>query len=124
MTIYMDVWTPLSIVKLGWYVNIRSVQVKELGKIWVGSESNYCKPKVIVSESIFKPSFSVMSSFHNDSYQYKGWSWLIDLMQNLLNFLKKTVKFTSCLTRGTIYDSDKIEPEKYVVFISYLGGQL
>ena len=41
MTIYMDVWTPLSIVKLGWYVNIRSVQVKELGKIWVGSESNY-----------------------------------------------------------------------------------
>ena len=72
MTIYMDLWTPLSIVKLGWYVNIRSVQVKELGKIWVGSESNYCKPKVIVSESVFKPSFSVMSSFHNDSYQYKG----------------------------------------------------
>ena len=37
-------------------------------------------------------------------------------------FSKKTIKFTSCLTRGSICDSDKIEPEKYVVFIYLLFG--
>ena len=48
----------LSIVKLGWSVNIRSMHV--------GSKFSCCKPKVVVRESICEPSFDLMSSFHHD----------------------------------------------------------
>ena len=57
-----------TILKLDWYVNIRSMQVEKSGKMWIGSESNCCKSKVVVSESISEPSFNVMSSFHRDMY--------------------------------------------------------
>ena len=42
------------------------MQVKDLGNMLVGSEISCCKQKEIVSESIYEPSFDVMSSFQHD----------------------------------------------------------
>ena len=42
------------------------MQVEEFDKMWVGSEINYSRPQIVVSESICEPSFDVMSSFHHD----------------------------------------------------------
>lgn len=35
--------------------------------MWEGSEISCCKPKVVVSESIYEPSLNVVSLFHHDS---------------------------------------------------------
>ena len=35
-------------IQIGFSVNIRSMQVEELGKMWVGSEISFCKPKILL----------------------------------------------------------------------------
>ena len=37
-------------IQIGFSGNIRSMEVEELGKMWVGSEISFCKPKIFVSE--------------------------------------------------------------------------
>ena len=57
---------PLSATKFIWSVNIKSVQVEEFDKMWVGSQISCPRPQVVVSKSICEPSFDIMSSFHHD----------------------------------------------------------
>ena len=57
---------PLLTTKFGWSVNIRSMQVEEVGSRWVGWDINWCKPWVVVNEPILEPSYVVISSKHQD----------------------------------------------------------
>ena len=59
-------WTPLSTARFGWSVNMRSIQEEELGSKWVGSDTNWWNPYVVLRESIWCPSNDVMSSDYHD----------------------------------------------------------
>ena len=37
-------WVPLSIIRLGWSVKIKSIQEEEFFKIYIGSDNNCLKP--------------------------------------------------------------------------------
>ena len=51
---------PNSITRLGWEVNIKSLQEEELPKMWVSSLINYCRTTCEVTVSILKPSYVVL----------------------------------------------------------------
>ena len=42
------------------------MQVEEVASRWVGWDINWCKPWVVVNESILEPSYVVISSKHQD----------------------------------------------------------
>ena len=62
----MDGWIPQSTIKLGWSVNIRSIQEEEFANKCVGWVINCCKPYEVVTESILVPSIVLISLFHHD----------------------------------------------------------
>ena len=59
-------WTPLSTAMFGWSINMRSIQEEELSSKWMGSDVNWQNPYVVVRDSIWDPSYDVMSSNQQD----------------------------------------------------------
>ena len=57
-------WTPDSITRVGWEVNIKSMQEEEFPKMWVGSLINCCRPNCEVTASILEPSYVVLSCLY------------------------------------------------------------
>ena len=74
---YKDGWTPDSIIKFGFAVNIRSIYEDEVSNICVGSSITWCKANGDDIFSITLPSLVVMSSLHQ----------LLDFVLNCLGIL-------------------------------------
>ena len=53
-------WTTDSITRLGWEVNIKSMQEEEFPRMWVGSLINCCRPNCEITASILEPSYVVL----------------------------------------------------------------
>ena len=57
-------WTPLSTIKFGWSVNIKSIQEEVCGSRWVGCDISWWNPYTLVRDSSCVPSIVVLSLVH------------------------------------------------------------
>ena len=64
-----EAWMPLPMMKLFWLIKIRSMHEDEFGKIGVGSQISWLKPKDEGIASTWLLSFFVKSFFHQEDDQ-------------------------------------------------------
>ena len=76
-------------VKFRWFLNIYSVQLEELAKMWFGTESS-CAPYVALSESQWESSFDARSSFHHGLDLELNHQVSLQKMTCLIDFFQKS----------------------------------